>query len=29
MNGTFGVLDIFTTHLCEKKMNDFLGLHAL
>ena len=22
-NGTFGVLDIFTKHLCEKKMNVF------
>ena len=22
-NGTFGVLDIFTKHLCEKKMNAF------
>ena len=22
-NGTFGVLDIFTKHLCEKKINVF------
>ena len=28
-NSTFGILDIFTKHLCEKKMYVFGDLHAL